>query len=178
MSRLDDVRSRSRLRSRASVTPLHGAGSGMRRAFGAVATTACMLALLGAGVATAQSGATWTQFQGDAGKTGAVSGGPEPGFRQAWRTTIAPGGPDARFGLSAPVIAGDIAIVVGPEEVVGIEVSSGEQAFAVPRELGPPVAAAFADVASGPLVVYTEGWGDGPPEAPAVAGEPTSAEPT
>lgn len=160
------------------MTPLHGAGSGMRRAFGAVATTACMLALLGAGVATAQSGATWTQFQGDAGKTGAVSGGPEPGFRQAWRTTIAPGGPDARFGLSAPVIAGDIAIVVGPEEVVGIEVSSGEQAFAVPRELGPPVAAAFADVASGPLVVYTEGWGDGPPEAPAVAGEQASAEPT
>ena len=158
------------------MTPLHGARRDVGRSMRAAATTACALALLGAGVAAAQAGATWTQFQGGPGKNGAVSGGPEPGFRQAWRTPIAPGGPDARFGLSAPVIAGDIAIAVGPEQVFGLEVSTGEQAFSVPRDLGPPVAAAIADVAAGPLVVYTEGWGDGPPDAPAVAGEPATEE--
>ena len=159
------------------MTSLHGMRTGMGRAASAVAATACLLALIGAGVAAAQTGAAWTQFQGGSGKTGA-SGGPEPGFRRAWRTAIAPGGPDARFGLSAPVIAGDIAVVVGPEQVIGVDVSSGEQAFSVPRDLGPPVAAAIAETAGGPVAVYTEGWGDGPPEAPAVGGEPASAETT
>ncbi len=154
--------------------PLRGGRTGMGRAGSAVVATACFLALTGAGVAAAQAGVAWTQFQGGPGKTGVASGGPEPGFRRAWRTPIPPGGPDARFGLSAPVIAGDIAVVVGPEQVVGVDVSSGEQAFSVPRDLGPPVAAAIAESAGGPLAVYTEGWGDGPPEAPAVGGEPAS----
>ena len=55
--------------------------------------------------------------------------GPEPGYRRAWRTPIAPGGPGDRFGLSAPVIAGDVAVAVGPERCVGVDLGSGEQAF-------------------------------------------------
>ena len=108
----------------------------------------------------------WTQFQGGAARTGATADGPEPGFRQAWRTPVAPGGPGERFGLSAPVIVDDVAVVVGPDQVLGFDLASGEQAFTVARELGPSVPAAIASVDGATAIVYTEGWGDGPPAAP------------
>ncbi len=132
--------------------------------------------ILGTGIASAQVATAWTEFQGGPSKSGAASDGPQPGYRQAWRTAIAPGGPGGRFGLSAPVIAGDVAVAVGPEHVLGVEVSTGEQAFSVDRELGPPVAPAVATTSAGTLVVYTEGWGDGPADAsPSTSASPATS---
>jgi outer membrane protein assembly factor BamB len=116
----------------------------------------------------------WTQFQGGAARTGATADGPEPGFRQAWRTAIEPGGPGERFGVSAPVIVDGVAVVVGPEQVLGIDLVSGDQVFAAPRELGPSVPAAIATVDGAAAIVYTEGWGEGPP-APPTADETSTA---
>ena len=116
----------------------------------------------------------WTQYQGGAARTGATADGPEPGFRQAWRTAIAPGGPDARFGVSAPVIVDDVAVVVGPEQVMSIDLATGDEVFTAPRELGPSVPAAIASVGGATAIVYTEGWGEGP-AAPPTADETSTA---
>lgn len=129
----------------------------------------CMWAV----VAVAQT-TGWTQFQGGAARTGATADGPEPGFRQVWRTAIAPAGPGARFGVSAPVIVDHTAVVVGPEQVLGVDLASGDQVFAAPRELGPSVPAAIASVEGATAIVYTEGWGEGPP-APPTADETSTA---
>ena len=132
--------------------------------------------ILGAGIAGAQVDAAWTEFQGGPAKTGAASGGPEPGYHQTWRAAIAPGGPGGRFGLSVPVIAGDVAVAVGPEHVVGLEVANGEQAFSVDRDLGPPVSPAVVTTSAGTVVVYTEGWGDGPPDVSPSSDASTSSD--
>ena len=150
------------------------------RASRAVAAAASLAIVLGVGSAAAQVDAAWTEFQGGPAKTGAVPDGPEPGYRQVWRTPIAPGGPGQRFGLSVPVIADDIAIAVGAEQVVGIDIVTGEQAFSVDRDLGPPVAPAVSSTVTGAFVVYTEGWGEGPPAAAGATGDgatPTSDTP-
>jgi outer membrane protein assembly factor BamB len=154
-----------------------------RRAQPTIALSIGVLALLcvWTGAALAQAAAGWTQFQGGAARTGATADGPEPGFRQRWRTPVAPGGPDDRFGLSAPVIADTVAVVVGPEQVLGIDLASGEESFTVARDLGPSVPAAIATVDGAIAIVYTEGWGDGPPVAPGAdetSTAPTSATPT
>jgi outer membrane protein assembly factor BamB len=144
----------------------------------AIVTTLPLIA--GAGAAAAQATASWTEFQGGPTKTGAVVEGPQPGYRQAWRTPIEPGGPGGRYGLSAPVIAGDVAVATGPEQIVGVDIVSGEQAWSVDRDLGPPVAPAAVSTSQGTLIVYTEGWGDGPPAASptTVAGSAASPSPS
>ena len=158
------------------MTPRPMAPGGRGRALRAAAMVVSLPVLLGAGVAAAQAGAEWTEFQGGPTKIGAVPDGPQPGYRQAWRIPIAPGGPGERYGLSAPVIAGDVAVAVGPEQVVGIDVVSGEQAFSVDRDLGPPAAPAVGSTKAGTLIVYTEGWGDGPPTtSPPPDSSPTAA---
>ena len=55
-------------------------------------------------------------------------------------------------------------VAVGPEEVLGVDRESGEQAWSVERGLGPSVPAAVATLGGAELVVYTEGFGDGPPD--------------
>jgi outer membrane protein assembly factor BamB len=133
-----------------------------------------------AAAALAQS-TGWTQFQAGATKAGATAEGPEPAYRQAWRTAITPGGPGERFGVSAPVIVDGVAVVVGPEQVLGIDLASGDQVFAAPRELGPSVPAAIATVGGATAIVYTEGWGDGPPPPPTAdetSTTPASPDPT
>ena len=47
------------------------------------------------------------------------------------------GGPGDQYGVSAPVVAGDIIVVVGHDQVIGVDAASGEQAWTVERELGP-----------------------------------------
>jgi len=127
--------------------------------------------LLVASVAAAQSAAVWTEFQGGPARTGVSTDGPEPGLRQVWHTEVPPGGPDERFGLSAPIVSDDVAVAVGPEQVLGFDISSGTQVFEVDRDLGPSVPAAAATVGQRTVIVYTEGWGDGPPSADPAATE-------
>lgn len=135
------------------------------RAVRTLAVSACVLATLGAGIASAQVGAAWSEYQGGPAKTGVADDGPEPGYALAWRSAFEPAGPGQRFGLSAPVVAGEVAVAVGPEQVIGVELATGEPAFSVDRELGPSVPAAVAATGERTLVVYTEGWGEGPPES-------------
>jgi hypothetical protein len=156
----------------------HPQRASARRALRTVALTLGIVVLVcvWAGAALAQAAAGWSQFQGDAARSGATADGPEPGFRQVWRTPVAPGGPGERFGLSAPVIADGVAVVVGPEQVLGLDLASGEDSFTVARDLGPSVPAAIATIDGATSIVYTEGWGDGPPAA--LGTDETSAPPT
>jgi outer membrane protein assembly factor BamB len=117
------------------------------------------------GIASGQTGSAWTEYQGGPARTGAAADGPAPGYRVAWSTSVAPGGPGSRYGLSAPILAGDVVVAVGPEQVLGLDIGSGEQAFTVDRDLGPSLPAATTSIGGNPAVVYTQGWGDGPPEA-------------
>ena len=142
----------------------------LRVAIGALSISALWL-----GVASAQSGSTWTEYQGGPDRTGSVADGPAPGYRVAWSTPIAPAGPGSRYGPSAPIHAGDVVVVVGPEEVVGVDIGSGEQSFTVDRDPGPSVPAATTVIDGNPAIVYTEGWGDGPPDP--TAGPEESPEP-
>jgi len=146
-----------------------------RRARRTVAAAVCAPVLLGAGVAAGQVAGAWTEFQGGPSKTGVATDGPVPGYRRAWSTPFDPGGPGDRFGLSAPVIAGDVAVAVGPDAVIGVDLGSGEQTFAVDRAVGPSVPAAVAPLGDGTAVVYTEGWGEGPPPAPGSEVSPTAS---
>ena len=45
---------------------------------------ALSISALWLGVASAQAGSTWTEYQGGPGRTGAVADGPAPGYRIAW----------------------------------------------------------------------------------------------
>jgi outer membrane protein assembly factor BamB len=144
----------------------------------AAAALVAIGAISGAGAAYAQTDGSWTQFQGDEGHTGAAPG-PDPGFREAWRLDVAPAGPGARYGLAPAVVAGDVVVAVGPAQVVGVDVATGAETFAVDRDPGPSVPAAVAEGpgAGGSLVVYTQEWADGPPDPeatdPAASPAPT-----
>lgn len=129
-----------------------------------------LVAIPAVGAALAQVPSDWSEFQGGPTKTGASAEGPEPAYVESWELAVAPGGPGSRFGLSAPVIAGDLAIAVGPEQVVAVDVATGEEAFSVDRDLGPSVPGAVSAVGGTASFVYTQGWGDGPPEAGAADG--------
>jgi outer membrane protein assembly factor BamB len=145
----------------------------LRRAFRAAAAATSLIVVL-AGLALAQTAPSWTEFQGGPAKTGSAADGPEPGYRQSWSTPFAPGGPGGRFGLSTPIVAGGLAVAVGPEQVLGLDLASGEQVLAVDRELGPSVPAAAEPDGTDTTIVYTEGWGDGPPtRTPTAAASPT-----
>jgi outer membrane protein assembly factor BamB len=145
----------------------------MRRARRSVAAG---LVLLGwsVGIAAAQAPSTWSEFQGGPAKTGSSDAGPAPAFREAWRIPVEPAGPGNRFGLSAPVIADDQVIAVGPQLVLGFSLESGERTISVERDLGPSVPPAVTTDGGRSIVVYTEGWGAGPPE-PGATPEPTGS---
>ncbi|MDH5312868.1 MAG: PQQ-binding-like beta-propeller repeat protein [Actinomycetota bacterium] len=159
---------------RTFLTPLRP----LRRALRTAAVASSMLVVIGSGAAMAQRSSGWTQFQGGPGKTGATATGPEPGYGQAWRTPFAPGGPGDRYGLSAPVIAGGVAVAVGPEQVIGVDVASGEELFEVARDLGPSVPAAVASSGPRTAILYTEGWGAGPPSPTPTADASPSGSPS
>jgi outer membrane protein assembly factor BamB len=102
----------------------------------------------------------WSQFQGDAAHAGSEAVGPQPPFRQAWRFDP---GLTGRFGVSAPVIAGDLVVTVAPRAVYGVDLASGEQSWMLKRDFGPSAAPAIAAGAAGTVVLYTEGFGPNPP---------------
>ncbi|HEY6567960.1 MAG TPA: PQQ-binding-like beta-propeller repeat protein [Actinomycetota bacterium] len=135
----------------------------LRRILPALVLVALMT-LVPAVFAIAQAQEGWTQFQGGPDHSGDAPGGPEPAYRMDWELPIDLGGPDLQFGVSAPVVAGDTIVVVGPDQIIGVDAESGSQAWTVDRDLGPPVSAAIASVDGSDAVVYTEGFGDGPPD--------------
>ena len=122
---------------------------------------AAAASILGAPVAAL---AQWPQFQGSPTHEG-VSDGPTAPLRVAWTNDdIGLGGPDARGGLSAPVVADDGTIVaVAPTAVLGFAPSDGSPVFEAERDFGPSAQPAVAGGADGPIVVFTEGFGDEPP---------------
>ena len=113
--------------------------------------------------ASAQTVDGWPQFQGGPDHTGVAPDGPAPGYSVDWTLAVAPGGPGDQYGLSAPVSAGDLIVAVGPEAVIGVDATAGTQAWSVDRDLGPSVPAAITSIGGRDAVVYTEGFGDGPP---------------
>jgi outer membrane protein assembly factor BamB len=127
-------------------------------------------------VATA---ADWPQFGADATHVGAAAG-PEPPYAEAWSTAVAPSGPDGRFGLSAPIVIGQEVVAVGAEAIEVLDLRSGEVVRTIDRALGPSVPAALAGDRDDPLLVFTEGWGDGPAAATSTtpASTPVSTTPT
>lgn len=124
--------------------------------------------------------AEWPQFQGGPSHAG-VSDGPAPPLAVAWRNEdIELETADALGGLSAPVVAEDGTIVaVGPREVLGFSSADGSLTFSVERVFGPSVQAAIAEGTDGPIVIYTEGYGDDPPgtatTAPSGSPSPSAA---
>ena len=141
------------------------------------AVTIAMVMLVPAVFAFAQGQEGWTQFQGGPGHLGDAPGGPEPAYRLDWDLPIDLGGPDLQFGVSAPVVSGETIVVVGPDQVIGIDAASGTQAWTVDRDLGPSVPAAIATIDGSEAVVYTEGFGDGPPD-PNASPSASSTSPT
>jgi outer membrane protein assembly factor BamB len=145
---------------------------GSRRVLGSAMATITLL--LGAPVVAL---ASWPQFQGGGSHEG-VSDGPTAPLTVAWTNLdIELGGPDARGGLSAPVVADDGTIVtVAPTAVLGFSSSDGSQVFEAERDFGPSSQPAVAEASGGTVVVFTEGFGDQPPAATATASpSPTPA---
>lgn len=136
-----------------------------------------MVAIVVAPGAASASG-DWPQFQSNAAHTGAVSDGVQAPLKEAWHLDVPPGGPDHQFGLSAPVLAGDTIVVVGPTEVIGVDLGSGEQRWSAPRDYGPSVAPAVATVDGNDVVVFTEGFGSNPPQTSTSPSAPTAASPS
>jgi outer membrane protein assembly factor BamB len=126
----------------------------------------------------AQTSTGGAQYQGGAGHPGYVATGPEPAYRTAWTASVPLGGPRAVYGVSAPVVQGDLAIAVGPEQVIAVDATTGTTAWTADRILGPSVPPALAEVANRTVLLFTQGWGSGPPDAsvsPSPSVSPASA---
>lgn len=128
---------------------------------------------LSATAAVADPTDSWTQFQGGPTHAGVAATGPRPGYLEAWETRQDPGGPGSMYGLSAPVVVGALVVAVGPAQVVAIDPSNGDEVWTADRTLGPSSAPAAVEGADGPLVLFTEGWGDGPPDEDSPSATPS-----
>jgi outer membrane protein assembly factor BamB len=93
----------------------------------------------------------------------------------SWRATTGVGDPTEVLGVPSPILAGDLAIVVGRGTVDAIDIASGDTAWSVPRAVGPSAPAAVA----GDTLVFVEGGGEGTTAATsATSASPTPAPPT
>jgi eukaryotic-like serine/threonine-protein kinase len=95
----------------------------------------------------------WPQFQGGPSHPGTADGPPPP-YRQSWAFPVAPVG---QQGASAPVVAADEAIVVGPAAVHGIDLSTGQERWTLARAEGPSTTPAVASVKGTAILLFTEG---------------------
>jgi outer membrane protein assembly factor BamB len=155
---------------------------GPRRIDRIVAFSFLFLAVTGlvvsaSGAAAATGG--WTQYQGGALRTGAFASGPVPPYTSAWTKPEPTGGPRGAYGLSSPIVVDGLAIAVGPDYIAAVDISTGAQAWSIPRTLGPSIPPASVRVHGRQLLLFTEGWGTGPPDASATATpSPTSTAPS
>jgi outer membrane protein assembly factor BamB len=142
-----------------------------------IPTLGAVAILAAAPLALAQTAtADWSQTQGGAAHLGSVTSGPEPPFREAWRAEQPVSGPGHQYGLSAPIVVGDVVVAVGPRAVVGVSGQDGSLVWSVDRRFGPSVAPAAALADGRTVILYTEGFGTGPPEAsPTPSPSPTPA---
>jgi outer membrane protein assembly factor BamB len=93
--------------------------------------------------------------QGDAAHTGARSEAPAPPYATAWIGELeVPSGQR----LSAPVLAGDTAVVASPSALAAFSLSDGGSVWTLERD-GAPVAPAIASVDGSDVVVWTNGRG-------------------
>jgi outer membrane protein assembly factor BamB len=124
-------------------------------------------------IAALSTGA-WPQFQGDASHSGVALAGVQAPFKEAWHVNVPMGGPEGRFGLSPPVLAGDTVVAVGPTEILGVELATGQRRWSIPRDFGPSVPPAVAQLGGRQVLVYTEGFGEHPSaRSPAPSGSET-----
>ena len=132
---------------------------------------ASLLFVLGAPVA---AWADWPQFQGNASHDG-LSDGPLAPLSVAWtQRNISLESDDAVTGLSSPSIAPDgTIVVVAPGAVKTFDGGDGTELLSVDRDLGPANQPAVADGPDGPIVVFTEGFGDQGPSATATTPSPS-----
>ncbi len=155
------MRSRSSVLSIRRVVPLLGA---------------LVVTIAGWAPAAAQSSGGWSQLQGDAAHSGQAAAAAAPPYREVWRFDP---GLTGRFGVSPAVIAGSLAVTVGPRAVYAVDLTTGDLAWELPRAYGPSSAPAISTGDAGDVLVYTEGYGPNPPqEAFASATPSASAEPT
>ena len=117
--------------------------------------------------------ADWAQFQG-AGEHNGVSDGPSAPLAVAWTNEdIKLEGADMTGGLSSPVVAADgTIVVVAPTAVLGFDGGDGSQIFSADRDLGPSSQPAIGQGPDGPIVVFTEGFGE---SGPASSGSATAS---
>jgi outer membrane protein assembly factor BamB len=110
--------------------------------------------------------ADWDQFQGDPSHNG-LSDGPSAPLTVAWTNDdIELEGAVTTGGLSSPIVAEDgTIVVVAPTAVFGFDGTDGSETFTVDRDFGPSTQPAIARGPDGPIVVFTEGFGDNPPTA-------------
>jgi outer membrane protein assembly factor BamB len=110
--------------------------------------------------------ADWDQFQGDPAHNG-LSDGPSAPLTVAWTNDdVELEGAVTTGGLSSPIVAEDgMIVVVAPTAVFGFDGADGSQTFTVDRDFGPSTQPAIASGPDGPIVVFTEGFGDNPPTA-------------
>ena len=122
--------------------------------------------------------ADWAQFQGSGGHNG-LSDGPSAPLALAWTNDdVELDGRDTTGGLSSPVIAEDgTIVVVAPTQVLGFDGEDGSEVFSVERDFGPSAQPAIGAGPDGPIVVYTEGFGDSEP-TPATASATVSPSPS
>jgi len=99
------------------------------------------------------TGFAWPQFQGGPSHLG-VADGPAPPYRQSWTFPVEPLG---QQGASAPIVARDEAIVVGPDAVYGIDLSTGEERWTLARTVGASTTPAVASVKGTTVLLFTEG---------------------
>jgi outer membrane protein assembly factor BamB len=124
--------------------------------------------------------ADWAQFQGSGAHNG-LSDGPTAPLAVAWTSEdIELEATDSSGGLSSPAIAEDgTIVVVAPTAVLGFDGEDGSQVFSADRDLGPSSQPAIGRGSDGPIVVFTEGFGDVGPATTASAGvspSPSGAE--
>jgi len=110
--------------------------------------------------------ADWGQFQGSSTHDG-LSDGPSAPLGVAWANDdIELDGPVITGGLSSPVVAEDgTIVVVAPTAVLGLDGGDGSERWSAERDFGPSSQPAIGSGPDGPIVVYTEGFGDNPPAA-------------
>jgi outer membrane protein assembly factor BamB len=134
---------------------------------------ALMTAVMAAGPASATVGTSdpWPQFQGGPGRAGDASLAPAPPYRVSWQADAGIGDPSHLSGYPTPILAGPLAIIVGPQEVTAVQASDGASAWALPRLIGPSSPPAVV----GTTLLYLEGGGD---ESASASNSPTSPPPS
>lgn len=123
--------------------------------------------------------ADWSQFQGSGAHNG-LSDGPTAPLAVAWSNRdIELEATDVTGGLSLPVVAEDgTIVVVAPTAVLAFDGRDGSEVFSADRDLGPTSQPAIGPGPDGPIVVFTEGFGDRGPSSTASAAVSPSPTPS